>query len=734
MTNAVSTTANAIMSTLSPTTVISTLDIFTSSSITADSIATTLPPISPSAIVSDTISIGSSTDVISSPVVTSTLISSTPSPIVSPATLTQDFFSSPVVSTLTTEPSSTVDATNPGIDSITSLPTTTITPIITSSATGSTTSHIVSLTTGAVVATAGAAAITTTTAGTNSMTIIATITLPITPSTSATAATTTSATAATTTAATATTNTAGGTSSMTITATTTIAANTTITSTITTAAVTAFTNTVMSSSSTTAPSSAMNNASGVVAVFAIIIVAVLLVAVIVTILVILFFWRKNKKNNKLVKKPPLFVSGFSISEDDHAKASDNNNDQGLSKNNLELKNRSPDCQAKYTAEMLTQSQEQTLSLINSDFEKTKETDCFSITESTIAIPRLNFENSTFTEFIDPATFMSDEVCDSTDNDGLAPCTSIYADPIPLVKSKGPPVVTVDNIKHVCELGTGLFGQVILANTVGLSYLYLGIGSSNDTSITMKVAVKILKTPATAEIKKAFDKEIRFMSRLKDDNVIRLLGICTTGTPFIMMEYMENGDLNGYLQQMNFTTDTTKIPVANEITLNGLVYISYQIASGMKYLSSCKYVHRDLAARNVLVGINHTVKIADFGMSQNLYSAYYCIVGGRSVLPIRWMANECFFGKFSVKTDVWAFGITLWEIFTLCRFLPYNDLTNQQMVEDVTKGANRMIPSQPENCPDDIYCIMKSCLHHDPSQRAEFTILCDQLNNYYINIL
>ena len=225
-----------------------------------------------------------------------------------------------------------------------------------------------------------------------------------------------------------------------------------------------------------------------------------------------------------------------------------------------------------------------------------------------------------------------------------------------------------------------------------------------------------------------------MSRLKDDNVIRLLGICTTGTPFIMMEYMENGDLNGYLQQLNFMTDTTKVPVANEIILNGLVYTSYQIASGMKCLSSCKYIHHDLAARNVLVSINHIVKIADFGMSQNLYSAYYCRVGGHSVLPIRWMAHECFFGKFSVKTDVWAFGITLWEIFTLCRFLPYNDLTNQQMVEDAIKKGNRLIPSQPENCPDDIYCIMKSCLQHDPSMRVEFSVLCDQLNDYYTNIL
>ena len=509
---------------------------------------------------------------------------------------------------------------------------------------------------------------------------------------------------------------------------------TTTTGAITTTTIT-INNTVMSNSSTTSSPDGSN--SSFVAVIVVIVVAVLLVAIIVTILVVIFFLRKNKKNSKLGKEPPLCVTGLSISEKNYSKALNDNDSQGLSKNNLELHSRLPDCQVKSPAEILTQSQKQTLLVTSPDYERTKETDHSSVTESTTANPIFSFESSGYsvlTEPINLTAFMSDKVCDSKDNDGLAPCTSIYADPMPLVKSKGPPVVTVDNIKQISELGTGLYGQVILANTVGLSYLYLGIGSNNDTSISMKVAVKILKTPATAEIKKAFEKEIRFMSRLKDNNVIRLLGICTTGTPFIMMEYMENGDLNGYLQKLNFTTDTTKVPVANEITLNGLVYISYQIASGMKYLSSCKYIHRDLAARNVLVGNNHIVKIADFGMSQNLYSAYYCRVGGHSVIPVRWLAYECFFGKFSVKTDVWAFGITLWEIFTLCRFLPYDEFTNQQMVEDAVRGANRLIPSQPENCPDYIYCIMKSCFQHDPSKRAEFSILCNQLNDYYTSIL
>ena len=84
--------------------------------------------------------------------------------------------------------------------------------------------------------------------------------------------------------------------------------------------------------------------------------------------------------------------------------------------------------------------------------------------------------------------------------------------------------------------------------------------------------------------------------------------------------MENGDWNSYLQKFEFMYETEKLPATNEITLNVLIYMSFQIANGMKYLSSCKFIHRDLAARNILVGVDYTVKIADFGMSQNLYIA------------------------------------------------------------------------------------------------------------------
>ena len=347
-----------------------------------------------------------------------------------------------------------------------------------------------------------------------------------------------------------------------------------------------------------------------------------------------------------------------------------------------------------------------------------------------------FTESIYNEIIEPNTLITTENPQGgsvKDDKDLYPYSSIYAEPLPLDKSESPPLVRAQNLSETKLLGTGQFGEVTLANTVGLSELYLHLGKSEDSSISIKVAVKKLKLNSTKDTQQAFEREIKFMSRLKDDNVIRLLGICTTGTPFIMMEYMENGDLNQYLQQFELVLQRDEtVTSVKAITPVILVYMAYQIASGMKYLSSLKYVHRDLATRNVLVGKEYVMKIADFGMSQNLYSAYYFKVEGRAVLPIRWMAYECFFGKFSVKTDVWAFGITLWEIFTLAKEQPYHDMGDQEVIESALKGENRLLMNKPENCPDEIYEAMLCCWAHDPTKRATFIELYDALKAIQIN--
>ncbi len=189
--------------------------------------------------------------------------------------------------------------------------------------------------------------------------------------------------------------------------------------------------------------------------------------------------------------------------------------------------------------------------------------------------------------------------DGSDAD-LLPFEPVYDIPSLVVASAKLLLIETENICEERVLGIGQFGEVVLAETVGLSEKDLKLGSSTDKNARILVAVKKLKDQADNSMKESFEKEIKFMSGLSDENIVRLLAVCDKEPKFIVIEYMENGDLYQFLNQHQLDTSSAEL-LENRLTVSNLLYISVQIASGMRYLASLKYVHRDLASRNCLVG-------------------------------------------------------------------------------------------------------------------------------------
>lgn len=345
-------------------------------------------------------------------------------------------------------------------------------------------------------------------------------------------------------------------------------------------------------------------------------------------------------------------------------------------------------------------------------------------------PTEGIYDAVYSEPLMPSLFTAKE--SETENaEELHPYAPIYTTPTnpPMVEEK-PAEVAEANIEEVRELGVGMFGQVVLAKTVGLSLKDLRLDTTDDDkSISVLVAMKKLKPDAPPNIREAFMKELKFMGQLNNSNVIRILGVCAGESPFILMEYMDKGDLNQYLKTFSEVIPTDGLCSAGQIAASTLLYMSTEIASGMRYLASLNIVHRDLATRNCLVGNDFTIKVADFGMSRSLYDSHYYRIRGHAILPVRWMATECFYGKFSQKSDVWAFGVTLWEIFELAQMHPYNGLSDQDVIRDAVKGAERILPFRPKACPENVYRqIILRCWAPNPSERPNFEELYVSLSS------
>ncbi|XP_061096180.1 discoidin domain-containing receptor 2-like isoform X2 [Conger conger] len=286
-----------------------------------------------------------------------------------------------------------------------------------------------------------------------------------------------------------------------------------------------------------------------------------------------------------------------------------------------------------------------------------------------------------------------------------------------------------------KLGEGQFGEVHLCEAEGMQDF---MEDDDDFSFEISdsqpilVAVKMLRADANKNARNDFLKEIKIMSRLKDPNIIRLLAVCISSDPLCMItEYMENGDLNQFLSRHEPEDLMALLSNAATVSYSNLKYMATQIASGMTYLSSLNFVHRDLATRNCLVGKNYTIKIADFGMSRNLYSGDYYRIQGRAVLPIRWMSWESILlGKFTTASDVWAFGVTLWETLTFCKEQPYSHLSDEQVIENTGEffrdQKRQIYLPQPDMCPESVYKLMLSCWRRNTKERPSFQEIHDTL--------
>ena len=247
---------------------------------------------------------------------------------------------------------------------------------------------------------------------------------------------------------------------------------------------------------------------------------------------------------------------------------------------------------------------------------------------------------------------------------------------------------------VRRLGVGRFGEV-----------WEGLWNN-----TTSVAVKTMKSGTVSASE--FLQEARLMKRLRHQNLIQLYAVCTREEPiYIVTELMKHGSLLDYL-----------CGDGRSLKLPHLIDMSAQVASGMAYLEEQNYIHQDLAARNILIGENLICKVADFGLARVIYEAHT-----GATFPVKWTAPEAaLYNRFSIKSDVWSFGIVLYEIISYGQ-LPYPGMTNEQVLEALQQGYRMPCPI---GCPDKLLSIMLNCWQEDPTSRPTFKHLQWQLEEFF----
>ncbi|KAG7462822.1 hypothetical protein MATL_G00188820 [Megalops atlanticus] len=267
-----------------------------------------------------------------------------------------------------------------------------------------------------------------------------------------------------------------------------------------------------------------------------------------------------------------------------------------------------------------------------------------------------------------------------------------------------------NLQTITTLGKGEFGEVLLAKAKGIE-------EGEEETV---VLVKSLQT-RDEQLQLDFRREFEMFGKLNHTNVVRLLGLSREAEPhYMILEYVDLGDLKQFLRISKSKEDKAK---PQPISTKQKVSICVQVAQGMEHLSNHRFVHKDLATRNCLISAQRHVKVSALSLSKDVYSSeYYSYRQAR--IPLRWLPAESVFeGDFSTKTDVWSFGVLMWEVFSHGE-LPYTKLSDEEVLEGL-QGGKMKLPV-PENCPSKVYKLMVRCWASSPKDRPSFSELANAL--------
>ncbi|CAH3023858.1 unnamed protein product, partial [Porites evermanni] len=306
------------------------------------------------------------------------------------------------------------------------------------------------------------------------------------------------------------------------------------------------------------------------------------------------------------------------------------------------------------------------------------------------------------------------------------------DYMPLRPSRRSWEISREHVEVIKVIGKGAFSDVAKAT----------LRNIRDNQEIITVAAKMLKANSPDSDRKDLLSELELMKKLKPHpHVIKLVACVTESDPLlVLIEYVPHGDLLGYLRKSRGLNDTYfKDPDSKpQTTLSAdqLMKFAWQVADGMCYLSSKKVIHRDLAARNVLVGEGEKCKVTDFGMARDVHQDDIYTKKSRGRLPVKWTAYEALlYGVYTTQSDVWSYGILLYEILTVGG-TPYPDIKPRQIAERLQKGY-RM--PKPRHVDEKLYQVMLKCWEEEPNDRPTFQNLrktmkeMERKHQMYVNL-